>query len=152
MSDILLFQYGSNLDPEQKEARTGPIREARPGRLPGYRLAFNKHATDGGVYANIVQEPAQEVWGVVYRCTPDAVRLMDEREGVPDGHYRRVEVTVRLETGELTEAMTYVAGHRFLCPEGRPNQEYLNRILRGARHHELPEAWIKVVKEIAGRV
>ena len=151
MSDILLFQYGSNLDPAQKEARTGPIREARGGRLPGYRLAFNKRASNGGVYANIVQDANREVWGVVYRCNQNAIRLMDEREGVRGGHYRRVNVTVQLETGEPIEATTYVAGDRFLCPEGRPSQEYLERIIRGARHHGLPEAWVRTVQEVAGR-
>jgi gamma-glutamylcyclotransferase (GGCT)/AIG2-like uncharacterized protein YtfP len=147
----MLFQYGSNLDPEQKEARTGPIREARRARLSRYRLVFNKRAASGGVYANVVKEDDQEVWGVVYLCSPNAIRRMDEKEGVRDGHYRRIDVTVQLETEETTEATTYVAGDEFICPEGYPSDEYLERIIRGARYHGLPEAWIRKVRKAAGR-
>jgi len=150
VSDIFLFAYGSNLDPGQKENRTGPIREARRGRLLGYRLAFNKRASTGGVYANIVEQQDQEVWGVVYRCSPHAMRLMDNREGVSGGHYRRVDVTVQLEAGGVIEATTYVAGQQFLCTEGRPDPEYLDRLVRGALYHGLSETWIKTIRRLAG--
>ena len=55
---VWYFAYGSNLDRDQKEARTGAIREARVARLRGYRLAFNKRASKAGrLYANIVPDP-----------------------------------------------------------------------------------------------
>lgn len=60
-SDILYCAYGSNLDTARMQKRTGPFREATVATLSGYRLAFNKEAQDGGVYANIVPEPGAEV-------------------------------------------------------------------------------------------
>jgi hypothetical protein len=61
VSDQWYFAYGSNLSSEQKECRTGTIREARRARLDGYRIAFNKRGGDGTGKANIVLHPAGAV-------------------------------------------------------------------------------------------
>ena len=42
MDDCWYFAYGSNLDVDRMQFRTGPMREARRVRLDGYRFAFNK--------------------------------------------------------------------------------------------------------------
>lgn len=140
--DIFYFAYGSNLNSDQKEDRTGPIREARRARLLGYRFAFNKRAFKGGVYANIVPDEGSTVWGVVYRCKPETLDHMDIPEGVKDGHYIRYPVRVVLDDGQELDATTYVAGPAYVCPEGNPEAAYLNRIILGARAHRLPEDYI----------
>jgi cation transport regulator ChaC len=83
-----------------------------------------------------------EVWGVLYRCTPEALDKMDCYEGVAAGHYRRSRVTVEVEDGQRTDAVTYVAGETFVCPEGRPSASYLERIVRGARDYGLPDTYV----------
>ena len=80
--DQWYFAYGSNLDIDQKQARTKGIRQAVRCRLRGYRLACNKRGRNGDVYANIVPDAAAEVWGVIYLCCPDALLKMDRCEGV----------------------------------------------------------------------
>lgn len=55
MSDHWYFAYGSNLSTEQKERRTGFIREARCARLDGYHIAFNKRGNDGTGKANMIR-------------------------------------------------------------------------------------------------
>ena len=60
--DQWYFAYGSNLFINQKERRTGRIRQAVRCRLPGFRFAFNKRGNGGQVYANIVPDDAAEVW------------------------------------------------------------------------------------------
>jgi cation transport regulator ChaC len=147
--DLFYFAYGSNLNRLRKESRTGQIREARKARLSGYRLAFNKRANGGGVYANVVRQPGSEVWGVVYRCRPETLDRMDEYEGVLGGHYERSRVEVQVADSEIVQAITYVAGAKFICPEGQPTPEYLNLIIDGARGHGLPEKHIKYIKQIA---
>lgn len=152
MSDQWYFAYGSNLSAEQKERRTGPIREARRARLDGYSIAFNKRGSDGTGKANIVPYRTGVVWGIVYRCSPSALDEMDIHEGVHSGHYRRTRVRVRTDDGDEIEAITYVAGDSFVDDSLVPADEYLRTILQGARDHGLPDTYIHEIKRAARRV
>jgi gamma-glutamylcyclotransferase (GGCT)/AIG2-like uncharacterized protein YtfP len=144
--DCWYFAYGSNLDPDQKEARTGRIREARKARVVGYQLAFNKLGRDGTGKANIVPDKTSEVWGVVYRCDPAGLQRMDHSEGVAGGHYKRTRIFVQAESDEKLEAISYIAETDFIRSSLLPSGEYLERIVRGARHHQLPEDYIRQVE------
>ncbi|MCR4411263.1 MAG: gamma-glutamylcyclotransferase [Thermoguttaceae bacterium] len=149
--DCWYFAYGSNLLIDQKEARTGPIRQGserpRIARLADYRLAFNKRGTGGVVYANVVASPSAEVIGVVYRCNPESMRKMDAKEI----GYERKTVKVTADNGEALEAVTYVAKPEYVCHEDTPPKDYLDRIINGARQHGLPEDYIKSIEALAGR-
>ena len=151
MSDHWYFAYGSNLSTEQKENRTGSIREARRARLYRYRIAFNKRGSDGTGKANIVPDPNRTVWGVVYRCSSDALREMDRYEGVAGGHYARKTVRVRTEAGDELDAITYIAGEEFVDDLCIPSKQYLETILQGARHHGLPEDYIHEIQSVANQ-
>ncbi len=149
--DTWYFAYGSNLSVDRKERRTGGIRTVRLCRLPGYRLAFNKRSDDKTVKANIIDDESNEVWGVVYLCDEAAMTRMDKCEGVDGGHYRRQKIQVITAPEEMQiDAVTYVAGEEFICPEGEPSNEYLDWILDGARKHGLPDSYIK--KELLDRL
>lgn len=148
--DVFYFAYGSNLDVEQKEFRTGPIRESLRCRLRGFRFAFTKQGEDDQVFANIVPDEAAVVWGVVYRCTPDTLNRMDRYEGVGGGHYVRSEVRVLCDSGEEVNAVTYVAGSKFLCTGRYPRPEYVHRVINGARHHRLPEDYVREIQRAGG--
>jgi gamma-glutamylcyclotransferase len=147
--DQWYFAYGSNLFINQKEKRTGCIRQAVRSRLIGYRFAFNKRGGSGQICANIVPDETAEVWGVVYLCNPEAIRGMDHYEGVASGHYDRIPVTVTMDTGEAAEAITYIAGQDFICEPGTPSDEYLAKIISGARHHALPEDYVRMIQALA---
>jgi gamma-glutamylcyclotransferase (GGCT)/AIG2-like uncharacterized protein YtfP len=140
--DRWYFAYGSNLNIEQKETRTGRIRESHVSQLRGYRLVFNKTGSRGSVFANIIPDDSAAVWGVVYLCNSDAVADMDCFEGVAGGHYVHLPVVVESLSGEKREALAYVAGKDFICEPGKPSLKYLNTILAGARHHGLPAEYI----------
>ncbi len=151
MSDSWYFAYGSNLSKGRKQERTGLIRRAVRARLRNCRLAFNKEASGGGVYANVVPEEGSEVWGVIYLCNPTAMTQLDRYEGVMGGHYVKVSVTVELEDGSLCDAETYIAGEDYIVSEGTPDDWYLDFILTGAIQHELPEDYIADIKRLAGK-
>lgn len=151
MSDTWYFAYGSNLSKDRKQQRTGLIRSSRKVRLANYRLAFNKAANGGGVYANIVEQAGSEVWGVVYLCNPEAMAKLDLNEGVMGGHYEQVQITVEMEDGTRYEADTYVAGERFVVAEEKPTDEYFGFIVNGASEHGLPLEYIQNLKLLAGK-
>jgi hypothetical protein len=54
---------------------------------------------------------------------------MDDYEGVSNGHYERRLVKVEIAEGGVIQAITYVAGAKFICPEGRPTESYLRHII-----------------------
>lgn len=149
MNDTWYFAYGSNLSKGRKQERTGLIRCEIRAKLRDYRLAFNKKATGGGVYANIVAENGCSVWGVIYLCNSHAMAELDRREGVMGGHYERIPITVELEGGEIRSAETYVAGSTYIVSEGEPTETYLKYILDGAIEHELPAEYIAAIRRLA---
>jgi len=147
--DRWYFAYGSNLAIDQKELRTGTIREARRACLLGHRIVFSKLGSDGTGKANITPDGTQVVWGVAYLCRPKALMEMDKSEGVAGGHYHRKNVQVRCESGEVLEAVTYVAGERYLKSPTSPTPKYLHKIVSGARNHGLPEEYIQEIQQAA---
>jgi len=139
------FAYGSNLCVEQMARRTGPIGVGENGpriaRLAGYRLAFNMRGDDGSLYANIAR-PGDGVIGVLYRCDEAALARLDAYEQ----GYDRLAVRVTLEGGEPRAAMAYVARPEHTADEGAPTAAYLGIILRGARRHGLPDAYVRSIE------
>lgn len=142
--EIWYFAYGSNLSVvDEKRKGRGNIHEAVPCRLPDYRLTFSKLGRDGTCKANITPDPAAEVWGVAYLCDREAMAELDHSEGVDDGHYEHLVVKVHTRTSGVLEAITYTAGPEYLCEEGPPREDYARSIIHGARHHGLPEDYIR---------
>jgi gamma-glutamylcyclotransferase len=139
------FAYGSNLWIDQMAARTGPIGlgddRPRVARLPDHRLVFNMLGEDGQVFANVVR-PGEGVFGVLYRCGPECLDKLDAYE---QGYERR-RVLVTDECGLTLEAVVYVARADRVARGGKPSAEYLDRVVRGARQHGLPEAYVRTIE------
>lgn len=131
------FAYGSNMDAARLfGARLGPAGAAAgeriAGRLDGWRLAFNKPARTpvGSSAANIVPADGASVFGTLNLLSEAGFTVLDRYEGVAAGHYRRcTAAVVRPDTGELLEAITYVA---VLTGEDlKPTRAYLAHLLAG---------------------
>ena len=142
--DVWYFAYGSNLDPDRKEFRTGAIREedVTACYLPNYRLAFNKWSSRQGYCANVIPAAGDRVYGVCYRCDAETIRKLDFNEGVhdADGYRRFPLIAFSLSGSEQLSAETYVFPNGLTThPEYRPTDAYLDHILHGLRHDGLPE-------------
>lgn len=142
------FAYGSNLKKEQMIARTGQLCHAdhppRVVRLPNYQLVFERVSQAGPVYANI-QSPGPGVIGVIYYCSEEQLEKMDSFEG----GYVRQTVVVTDEQGEQINAMAYVVPPENAFGYAKPAEEYLTRIVTGAKQHGLPEGEIQKIIAIA---
>ena len=134
------FAYGSNILVQQMYERTGRVRRVVRCELRGYRLAFNKHSVRWGVAANIVEDHRRSVWGVAYQMDAEALLTMD---GFEPG-YRRSAVMVHTESRESISAVAYVALQ--VRHDLSPPDEYVQKILRGAREHGLPDHYIEQVR------
>lgn len=142
--DVWYFAYGSNLFREQMIERTGAIGHVdhppRVARLSGYRLVFQTLEECGPAFANI-RRSDDEVHGAVYRCSPAHLSRLDEYES----GYERLAISVCDEYGELLDAVAYVITPAQPARFGRPGDEYLERIVTGARQHGLPESCIEKI-------
>lgn len=154
-SDTFLsyFAYGSNLWPEQMHARLGELFQenelpigfrSRVATLPHHRVNFSMLGSDGSYYANVV--PAQgEVLGVIYQLNPKALEILDLFEA----GYQRQLMRVYDATNTEFEAVVYVAKTESFTESGKPDLEYLLRILRGGKYHGLPVDYLRSIEETA---
>lgn len=91
----------------------------------------------------------QESGGVIYLCDHKSLTKMDQYEGISKGDYVRISVTVKNDSGGKVKAIAYIAGKDFLCDPSKPTDEYLGKIISGARYHGLPDEYIRSIELLA---
>ncbi|MYB43280.1 MAG: hypothetical protein F4X76_14110, partial [Chloroflexi bacterium] len=104
----------------------------------------------GGGGADIRPDHAAEARGIVWRIDAAEGDALDRQEGVhaTPPRYRRIEVAVTTEAGEVLDCLAYQvvepqAGHI------APSAAYLETMLLGARAAGLSEAYIAQIEVIA---
>ena len=145
------FAYGSNLSESRLHENCPSARLEAIARLPGYRLAFTRRSERwGGGVADIRPDHAAEARGIVWRIDAAEGDALDRQEGVhaTPPRYRRIEVAVTTEAGEVLDCLAYQvvepqAGHI------APSAAYLETMLLGARAAGLSEAYIAQIEVIA---
>lgn len=115
---MLLFSYGSN-GPDQLQERLGCRVDGEPAHLPGWMRVFRGHSTrwNGGV-ATLERDPERVVYGWVCEVDREDLATLDRYEGVAQGVYHRVSLSVLVRRGPRDERVRAVAYVR-----ARPAQE-----------------------------
>jgi gamma-glutamylcyclotransferase (GGCT)/AIG2-like uncharacterized protein YtfP len=145
MARHLYFAYASNMEPRRFRRLCPGGTAVGPARLPGHRLAFSRYSRQRrGGSADVVPDPASDVWGALYEVDDGDLAAMDRSEGVPAA-YRREDVTVVDEQGRERPAVTYVANR---TGEFAPHPNYLRVIIQGAEARGLPDDYIQSLKAI----
>ena len=135
----MYFAYGSNMDPYQMTyERCKGAESVGVGKLDGYRFVIN----DRGV-ATMAESEGSIVYGVVWSITAEHEGILDGYEGVHDNWYYRLDVDIRLDSGETVKALIYIDPN---SEPGNPRQCYMGKILRGAWHFGLPEEYFAELK------
>ena len=147
--DFLYFAYGSNMSSRRLTApgRAPSATRVTVGYVPGRRLTFDKFSTrdrSGKCDCEATGDPADRVYGVVYRIAMSERAALDEAEGLHRG-YRDEILTVVI--GEVThDALAYVATDKRW---GLPVFDwYLEHVLAGAAENELPSGYVEVLRQI----
>ena len=142
----LYFAYGSNMFARRLVARTPSAVRITTAYVDGRRLTFDKVSTDGSGKCDIeaTGNPADRVYGVLFKIATAEERALDEAEGLGHG-YRKDEITV--VTSEATiAAMAYIAIVK--DPKRRPYDWYKAFVLQGATENALPTAYIESIKTV----
>ena len=143
MTYSLYFAYGSNMNEAQLKKRCGSSHFLCRATLPGHRFVITSRG-----YASVRKEAGVTVHGLLIAVTGPDEQALDRYEMVAEGWYRRDWLEVVTEFGYSIPALIYIDD---IAGEGSPAAGYLERILAGARHHELPphaieelEGWARV--------
>lgn len=148
---MLYFAFASNLDPERMAAVAPRHRVVGLASLADHRLGFPRYSPEwGGGLATPQLAHGQTVWGVVYDLDDDELRALDVQEGfrgagdqhnICDREITTVDL-VRPDDGSIPRRIRpwiYIARASNPSP---PSRRYLDLILKGARHHRLPEEYV----------
>ena len=121
--DKLYFAYGSNINLDQMAYRCPAAQMVGPVLLENYELLFRGNANGNGV-ATIKPKEGQQVYGLLWRITPDCERSLDIYEGYPR-LYEKESVAVRDSAGRQLTVMAYVMtdGDRWRSP-ALPSEYY----------------------------
>ena len=148
---MFYFAYGSNLDAEQMSRRCPGARVVGLAELRDHRLTFPLTSHDwGGGVASVGVAHGEGGWGVVYELGDPELASLDTYEGcVAPGDQHNVydrEATsvqlVRADDGSFARRLrVWIYLARTSNPSA-PSRRYLDAIVRGARHHKLPDDYI----------
>ncbi len=107
-------------------------------------LDAHRFLINGRGYATVLAAPTSVVYGVLWEIADRHEEALDLYEGVPRGWYRKATRSVVLDSGERGDALLYLAADE---RPGSPQPGYLERVMRAARGHGLPEVYLQ---ELAG--
>ncbi|XP_071356621.1 gamma-glutamylcyclotransferase a [Trachinotus anak] len=143
------FAFGSNLLKERLQLTNPSATFCATGRLKDYELNFGlweqhvENAWHGGV-ATIEPCPGAEVWGVIWTLSNDNLTSLDNQEGVSQGVYSPLEVSVETDNG-LILCRTYKMNNFHACP---PSPQYKQVVCLGAEQNGLPVEYLKRLEVI----
>lgn len=142
----LYFAYGSNLSLKQLKDRSF-IHSKTPAKLYDYELVFNKISkkNPGVGMGNIVEKKGSVVEGMAYELDNIAVGILDKSEGVPV-HYFKDVVKIQLESGEMINAITYIANPKMIDNSLLPARSYVDKFLVDGRKY-LSKEYIKKLED-----
>jgi len=133
------FAYGANMDVETLKERNVSFKPVATGKVRNVKLVFHVPGSDKTGKADLIDDRRSHVHGVVYDVPESNLAGLDVYVDVERGRYRRQQVTVQTAQGELSCAMYRGAKFRSGL---KPSEDYLNRLIRGALHHGLPEHYL----------
>jgi gamma-glutamylcyclotransferase len=129
------FAYGDRMNAEKMAGSIPGARLVGPGRLDGYRLAFNVNSRAwGGGAANAVPDSRSSVWGVLWELGDDEMEHLEPiNRGTPEQD-RVLEVDITGPEG-VVRAQTFV----------RPTERYFDMLRATAAAQGLPDEAIRAL-------
>jgi hypothetical protein len=143
---VLYFAYDASLDPERMTAVTPGARFLFTAHYPETRLDFVPSGI-GEPRPTLTRDPAHTVWGGVFEIPQGEVESL-MRSSREEGRRPGFDHKAVDREGNKYECLTFVSD---ISPNGghRPTPEYLEAMIRGARHWSLPAGWVMGLEDLA---
>lgn len=142
----LYFAYGSLLDPDR-------IAQAAPGskflftaHYPETKLDFVASEENGAV-PTLTKESGHTVWGGVFEIPEESVPSLIEAERA-EGRQPGFDLKAVDREGNKHDCLTFVAIGS-VNGDDRPNPAYLEAMVNGARHWNLPAGWVMGLEDLS---
>ena len=139
------FAYGSNLNWPQMQKRCPSAQFICAARLSDYQFGITRHSRLRACgTANVFPVQGKEVWGAVYDVSDSDLIRMDAFE---DGYRRETLPVYPIGNRHAPIGVViYVAEIETNVP--LPSAEYKRLILEGAKHWQLPQAYLALLEAI----
>jgi gamma-glutamylcyclotransferase (GGCT)/AIG2-like uncharacterized protein YtfP len=109
------------------------------GFIKEYKFVYDGYSsTRRGAVGNIVPFENSKVWGAIFEITTKCRSRLDRYEGYPK-YYLRQELEVWDDIGERCMAIAYFRVGQII---GKPDKDYAEVILQGAKDCSLPEDYV----------
>lgn len=143
---MIYFAYGSNMLTRRLEKRIGTVKLLGTGILKQHKFSFNKKSKDGSLKADAFYtgDNADEVIGVLFEITDSQKKSLDKAEGLGYGYdLKTVKVS---RSDQIIDVVTYVSTDNDQTGVNAPYNWYSEIIIAGAMEHNLPSAYIEIIK------
>lgn len=140
----LYFAYGSLLDPERISKIAPGSKFAFIAHYPETRLDFVDR--EKGAVPTLTKAAGNTVWGGVFELPEDEVSAVTEAEAA-EGRVPGFDLKAVDREGNKHDCLTFVTSEP-ANGELRPSPEYLEAMVNGARHWNLPAGWVLGLEDL----
>jgi hypothetical protein len=141
----LYFAYTSLLDPELMSAVVPGARFRFTAHYPETRLVFV--ANGSGPVPTLVEAAGSTVWGGVFEIPEGEVSQLTRAEA-EEGRAPGWELKAIDRAGNKHDCLTFVSDVASI-ETTVPTHAYLDAMIRGARHWELPAGWVVGLEDLS---
>ena len=139
------FAYNAQVAPQRMASAAPGAEFTFVAHLPEWRLTFpHKDSHWKGGLPSAQPDPGNTVWGVVFELSEAELKAIDETEA--DEGRQRATVEIMDRNGRRHEVVTHLHNGK-ANGEHRPSADYLQLMLAGSRHWNLPAGWIAGLEE-----
>jgi gamma-glutamylcyclotransferase (GGCT)/AIG2-like uncharacterized protein YtfP len=141
----LYFAYTSLLDPERMSAVAPGAKFLFTAHYPETRLVFV--ANGSGPVPTLIVTPGSTVWGGVFEIPdsdlPHLTRVEAEEGRAPGWDLKAID-----RAGNKHDCLTFISNVATI-ETTFPTHAYLDAMIRGARHWELPAGWVVGLEDLS---
>lgn len=125
------------MDIQQMKARCPDAVPIGLGVLPGFEFIINSRGV-----ATIINNPLQNVHGVLWSISAADELSLDSYEGVDDAVYCKSDLDLQMTDGSVCSALCYIATNH---EKGQPRKGYMEQIINAAEDQNFFREYIEGV-------
>ena len=140
---MFYFAYNANIDPQRIGDLAPDASFEFIAHLPEWKMEFTILNGSGGL-PTVRPLPGNTVWGAIFSVPAADLKAIDAAEAAEGRVPTKAQAMDR--EGRRHDVVTLVAAEAVPEPLD-PEQPYLQRMVSGGRHWQLPMGWVAALEE-----